>query len=273
MSGFISVGGRPSQLGPVFDKCRSEKRAALIGYSPAGFPTIAQSKDVFGAMVQSGCDIIEVGLAYSDPVMDGPTVQAAAETALAGGVRVRDIFPVVEHITSLGGTAVVMTYWNPVLKYGVDAFARDLANAGGSGMITPNLIPDEADDWMAASQEHNLDRIFLAAPSSTEERLVKTIEVTSGFIYAASTMGVTGARSTVSSMAPALCERIRAHSDIPIGVGIGVRSGAQAAEIAAYADAVIVGSALVAKVSEGIDAVAALTAELADGVRSATVAS
>ncbi|MDH6679534.1 tryptophan synthase alpha chain [Rhodococcus sp. LBL1] len=263
---------RESRLAPTFAQCREENRAALVGYLPAGYPDVPTSIDVFKAMVDSGCDIIEVGVAYSDPVMDGPTIQAAAETALRNGVRLRDVFTVVEQIASVGGKAVVMTYWNPVLKYGVDAFSRDLASAGGLGMITPNLIPDEAGEWMEASERHHLDRIFLVAPSSTEERLAMTLEASSGFIYAASTMGVTGARDSVSSMAPELTARIRAHSDIPVGVGLGVRSGAQAAEIAAYADAVIVGSAIVSAVEQGLDAVRALTAELAKGVRSATVA-
>ncbi|MEU4343763.1 tryptophan synthase subunit alpha [Nocardia sp. NPDC023852] len=262
-----------SRLANTFAACRADARAALIGYLPAGFPDLAGSIEVVRAMVESGCDIIEVGVAYSDPVMDGPTIQAAAEQALRGGVRVRDAFSVVEAVTGAGGKAVVMSYWNPVLQYGVDRFARDLAAAGGSGIITPNLIPEEADDWFVASATHNLDRIFLVAPSSTEERLVKTLEASRGFVYAASTMGVTGARDAVSSAAPALCARIRANSDIPIGVGLGVRSGAQAAEIASYADGVIVGSALVSAAAEGLDAVRALTAELAEGVRSATVAS
>ncbi|WP_280495367.1 tryptophan synthase subunit alpha [Nocardia asiatica] len=262
-----------SRLANTFAACRAEGRAALIGYLPAGYPDLAGSIEVVRAMVEAGCDIVEVGIAYSDPVMDGPTIQAAAEQALRGGVRVRDVFSVVEAVTAAGGEAVVMSYWNPVLKYGVDSFARDLAAAGGAGVITPNLIPEEADDWFVASATHNLDRIFLVAPSSTEERLVKTLEASRGFVYAASTMGVTGARDAVSSAAPALCARIRAHSDIPIGVGLGVRSGAQAAEIAAYADGVIVGSALVTAAGQGLDAVRALTAELADGVRSATVAS
>ncbi|MFI6869698.1 tryptophan synthase subunit alpha [Nocardia sp. NPDC050406] len=262
-----------SRLANTFAAAREENRAALIGYLPAGYPDLQGSIDVCTAMVESGCDVIEVGVAYSDPVMDGPTIQAAAEQALRGGVRVRDVFKVVEAISKAGGKAVVMTYWNPVLKYGVDTFSRDLAAAGGLGLITPNLIPEEADDWFIASSTHNLDRIFLVAPSSTEERLVKTLEASRGFVYAASTMGVTGARDAVSSMAPALCGRIRAHSDIPIGVGLGVRNGAQAAEIASYADGVIVGSALVSAAAEGLDAVRSLTAELAQGVRSATVAS
>ncbi|RJO69214.1 tryptophan synthase subunit alpha [Nocardia panacis] len=260
-----------SRLANTFAAARAEGRAALIGYLPAGYPDLAGSIEVCRTMVEAGCDIVEVGVAYSDPVMDGPTIQAAAEQALRGGVRVRDVFSVVEGIVEAGGQAVVMSYWNPVLQYGVDNFARDLAAAGGAGMITPNLIPEEADDWFVASATHNLDRIFLVAPSSTEERLVKTLGASRGFIYAASTMGVTGAREAVSSAAPALCARVRAHSDIPIGVGLGVRSGAQAAEIAAYADGVIVGSALVTAASVGLDAVRDLTAELAAGVRSAPV--
>ncbi|BDT86420.1 tryptophan synthase subunit alpha [Nocardia cyriacigeorgica] len=262
-----------SRLADTFAACRAEHRAALIGYLPAGYPDLDGSIATVRAMVEAGCDIVEVGVAYSDPVMDGPTIQQAAEQALRNGVRVRDVFSVVEAVTAAGAQAVVMSYWNPVLKYGVDRFARDLAAAGGAGIITPNLIPDEADEWFAASAAHDLDRIFLVAPSSTEERLVKTLEASRGFVYAASTMGVTGARDAVSSAAPALCARVRAHSDIPIGVGLGVRSGAQAAEIAAYADGVIVGSALVTAAAEGLDAVRTLTAELADGVRSATVAS
>ncbi|AWK72326.1 tryptophan synthase subunit alpha [Rhodococcus oxybenzonivorans] len=264
---------RLSRLAPTFAQCREEKRAALVGYLPAGYPTVPESIDVFKAMVDSGCDIVEVGIAYSDPVMDGPTIQAAAEKALSNGVKVRDVFTIIEQIAAVGGKAVVMTYWNPVLQYGVDRFARDLANAGGLGLITPNLIPEEAGEWITASKEHDLDRIFLVAPSSTEERLAMTLKASSGFVYAASTMGVTGARDAVSSMAPELTARIRAHSDIPVGVGLGVRSGAQAAEIAAYADAVIVGSALVTAVESGLDAVRSLTRELAEGVRSATVAS
>ncbi|MGW4368397.1 tryptophan synthase subunit alpha [Nocardia takedensis] len=262
-----------SRLAATFAAARADGRAALIGYLPAGYPDLAGSIEVCRTMVEAGCDIVEVGVAYSDPVMDGPVIQAAAEQALRGGVRVRDVFSVVEAITGAGGQAVVMSYWNPVLRYGIDRFAQDLAGAGGAGIITPNLIPEEADEWFAASAAHDLDRIFLVAPSSTEERLVKTLEASRGFIYAASTMGVTGARDAVSSAAPALCARVRAHSDIPIGVGLGVRSGTQAAEIAAYADGVIVGSALVSAAGEGLDAVRALTAELADGVRSAAVAS
>jgi tryptophan synthase alpha chain len=182
-------------------------------------------------------------------------------------VRVRDALAAVEAISNAGGSAVVMTYWNPVLRWGVDAFARDLASAGGLGLITPDLIPDEADEWIHVSDEHGLDRIFLVAPSSTHERLAATIEASRGFVYAASTMGVTGARDAVSDAAPELVRRVREVSDIPVGVGLGVRSRAQAAQIGSYADGVIVGSALVTALSDGIPAVKALTEELAQGVR------
>lgn len=256
-----------SRLADTFAACRADNRAALIGYTPVGYPSVPASLDTMRTMVKAGCDIVEIGIPYSDPVMDGPTVARAAQAALDAGTRVRDVFIAAEAVAGAGGQPVVMTYWNLVLKYGVDAFARDLAAAGGVGMITPNLIPEEGAEWHAASQAHGLDRIYLVAPSSTPERLAMTIDNCSGFVYAASTMGVTGARDSVSSMAPELCARVREYSEIPIGVGLGVRNGAQAAEIAEYADGVIVGSAIVSAIAEGEAAVAALVTELAEGVR------
>lgn len=257
-----------SKTGPVFDKCREENRSALIGYLPVGYPTLDDSLTSFRTMVDAGCDIIEVGVPYSDPVMDGPTIQEAADLALTNGVRVRDVFTAVEAISSAGGTAVVMSYWNPVLQYGVENFARDLANAGGAGLITPNLIPEEGAQWHAASDEYGLDRIYLVAPSSTTERIALTVDASRGFVYAASTMGVTGARDAVSDMAPELCARVREYSDIPIGVGLGVRNREQAAQIASYSDGVIVGSALVTAAKAGQDRLASIVGELAEGVRS-----
>jgi tryptophan synthase alpha chain len=255
------------RLDPLFERTKAEHRAALIGYLPAGFPTLDGSKQILAEMIAAGCDLVEVGLPFSDPVLDGPTIQAAADKSLRGGFRVRDLFGVIEQVASAGGRAVVMTYWNPVYHYGVDKFARDLAAAGGLGIITPDLIPDEAEEWLAASAEHDLDRIFLLAPSSTEERIASTMQVTSGFVYAASVMGVTGARDSVSASAATLVRRVRAHTELPIGVGLGVRSGAQAAELAAVADAVIVGSAFVTRAERGLPEVRALAEELAEGVR------
>jgi tryptophan synthase alpha chain len=258
----------------VFGACRTDERAALIGYLPAGYPTVDDSARLMAAMADAGCDLIEVGVPYSDPVLDGPTIQAAAETALRGGTRMRDVLAVVERVAAAGARPVVMTYFNPMLRYGVPAFARDLAAAGGLGAITPDLIPDEADEWLAASDAHGLDRIFLVAPSSSEERIASTAAASRGFLYAASTMGVTGARDAVGDAAPGLVQRCRAHTALPIGVGLGVRSRTQAAEVAAFADGVIVGSAFVTAAEQGgVAGVRALAAELAEGVRAqATVA-
>lgn len=255
------------RLAPMFATCRDDGRAALIGYLPTGYPDVPGSIAAMTTLVESGCDLVEVGVPYSDPGMDGPTIARATEIALQGGVRVRDTLTAVEAITRAGGRAVVMTYWNPVLRYGVDAFARDLASAGGLGLITPDLIVDEADEWLVASERHALDRIFLVAPSSTPERLAMTAQKSRGFVYAASTMGVTGARNTVSNAAPELVGRVREVSDIPVGVGLGVRSGAQAAEIGAYTDGVIVGSALVTALADGLDGLRDLAVELSSGVR------
>ncbi|WP_116202222.1 tryptophan synthase subunit alpha [Amycolatopsis circi] len=258
-----------SGLDELFAATRAEHRAALVGYLPAGFPSVDGSKDLLAATIDGGADLVEVGVPYSDPVMDGPTIQAAAEAALASGFRLKQLFEVVESVSARGGRAVVMTYWNPVHRYGVDAFARDLASAGGLGLITPDLIPDEADEWMAASLEHGLDRIFLVAPSSSEERLAKTTASSSGFVYATAVMGVTGARDAVGVHAEDLVRRTREHTELPIGVGLGVRSREQAAQVAGFADAVIVGSALVTAAADGPDGVAKLASELAQGVREA----
>ncbi len=257
-------------LQEMFADLRAQGRSALVGYLPAGYPTVAGSAELLAAMIEGGCDLVEVGLPFSDPVLDGPVIQLAAQTALEDGFRVRDVFTVVESVTSAGGRAVVMSYFNPILAHGVDAFARDLAAAGGSGVITPDLIVDEAGPWLDAAHRENLDPIFLVAPSSSAERIARTASATSGFLYAASTMGVTGARNTVSAAAPALVARCREITDLPIGVGLGVRTGEQAAEIAAFADAVIVGSAFVSAAERGgADAAAELAAELAAGIRRA----
>jgi tryptophan synthase alpha chain len=252
---------------------KAEGRGALIGYLPAGYPTVPGSVDLLRGMVDAGCDLVEIGVPYSDPVMDGPTIQEAAVVARSAGFRLRDLFTVVEQVSAAGGKAVVMTYWNPVFHYGVDRFARDLAAAGGLGMITPDLVPDEAADWLAASSAHGLDRTFLVAPSTTEERMAMTTAATTGFLYATAVMGVTGARDVVGADAAGLVERARAHTSLPIGVGLGVRSGEQAAEVAGFADAVIVGSAFVARAGDGVASVRALAEELAEGVRRPLVTS
>jgi tryptophan synthase alpha chain len=256
----------------AFARARYEGRALLIGYLPAGFPSVDGAVQALRAMVAGGVDIVEVGLPYSDPLIDGPTIQAAVERALAAGTRTRDVLRTVEAVAAVAPT-VVMTYWNPVEAYGVGRFGADLRAAGGSGVITPDLIPDEAAGWLAASDDAGLDRVFLVAPSSTDERLARTAAQCRGFVYATSVMGVTGARAQTSTRAPELVARLRKVTDLPVGVGLGVSDGAQAAEVAAYADAVIVGSAFVRclldapSAAQGVRAVGALAEDLAAGVR------
>ena len=273
-------------VGVAFEKARAEGRPALVGYLPAGFPTVAGGISAVRALAASGVDVIEVGFPYSDPVMDGPVIQRATEVALAGGVRASDVLRTVAAVAETGVPVLVMTYWNLVEHYrgggaegGVAAFARDLAAAGGSGLITPDLIPDEAEQWLAVSDEYGLDRVFLVAPSSTDARIAATVAACRGFVYATSVMGVTGARATTSQAAPALVARVRqalpaANPGLPVGVGVGVRDGEQAAQVGAYADAVIVGSALVSclagvELAAGLETLRELAGDLASGVRRA----
>lgn len=264
----------------AYDEAKAEGRAALVGYLPAGFPTREGAIEGLKTMVDAGCDVIEIGLPYTDPMMDGPVIQDAVHRALVGGVRVADVFRTVEAVAATGVPTLVMTYWNPVDHYGVDRFARDLASAGGAGLITPDLTPEEGGGWVEAAEEHGLDRVFLVALSSTDERIEKITGASRGFVYAASLMGVTGARSAVDTGAPRLVERTRAiiekrGAPLPVGLGLGVADGAQAAEVAGFADGVIVGSAFVRRLLEapdlasGLTGLRALTEELAAGVRAA----
>jgi len=256
-------------LEDVFGRCRAEGRAALVAYLPAGYPDLPTSLDAYRAVVEAGADVVEVGVPYTDPLMDGPVIQAATEQALHSGFRFADTLTCVGAVAAAGGVPVVMSYWNPVLRHGVDRFAAELAEAGGAGLITPDLIPDEAGDWIRAAGRHDLAPIFLVAPSSTDRRLAMTAAAGRGFVYAASTMGVTGAREAVADTAEALVSRTRAVTDLPVCVGLGVSTGDQAAEIARYADGVIVGSALVRALGEdpSLQRLRELTAELAAGVR------
>jgi tryptophan synthase alpha chain len=263
-----------SGVGPTLERTRAEGRAALVGYLPVGYPDVETSLAAMRAMVEGGVDIVEVGVPYSDPLMDGPVIQHAGQVALAGGTRTRDAFRAVEAVVQAGAPALVMTYWNPVERYGVPRFAADLAASGGAGLITPDLIPDEASAWLDAAGANDLDRVFLIAPSSTPERLAATTRACRGFVYAASTMGVTGVRAQVGDAARVLVERAREVTDLPVCVGLGVSTGEQAAEVGGFADGVIVGSALVRALTDatspeaGVAAVRRLAAELSAGVHS-----
>lgn len=261
----------------VFAAARAEGRAALVGYLPAGYPSVAGAVDAMTAMVRGGVDVVEVGLPYSDPLMDGTTIQRAVEAALRVGTTTDDVLTTVREVAASGVPTLVMSYWNPIERYGTRRFAEALAGVGGAGAITPDLTPDEAgtapSDWLGATDSTGLGRVFLVAPSSTEQRLRFTAEHCRGFVYAASTMGVTGTRSTVGAAAETLVRRVRAVTDTPVCVGLGVSNGGQAAEVASFADGVIVGSAFVRALLDatspeaGVRAVEELAGELADGVR------
>jgi len=262
-----------STVSAVFERAAAENRAALVGYLPAGFPTVPVAIAALTAMAEAGADIVEIGLPYTDPLMDGPVIQEAATRALAGGTRVADVLHTVEAVAGTGVPTLVMTYWNPVDHYGVAAFARDLAAAGGSGLITPDLTPEEAGPWLEAAAAHDLDRVFLVAPSSSPERIKLITSACGGFVYAASLMGTTGIRDAVGAQASGLVRRIRESTSLPVAVGLGVKDRSQAAELAGFADGVIVGTAFVRKVLDapdpaaGVAAVRDLAADLAAGVR------
>lgn len=252
---------------------RAEGRAALLGYLPVGFPSVGDSIAAMRTMVEAGVDIVEVGIPYSDPVLDGPVIERAGEAALKAGVRVKDAFTAASAIMEAGAVPIVMTYYNPILQYGLDRFAADLAAAGGAGVITPDLTPDVGEDWISSAEKHGIDHVFLVAPSTTPERLHMTVNASTGFVYATSLMGVTGERSTVSEQAKVLVTRTREAGAEYVCVGLGVSSGSQAAEVAGYADGVIVGTALVRTLAEastskeGLESLGSRAAELAEGVR------
>jgi tryptophan synthase alpha chain len=270
----------PGHTGQGLLEIRNQGRGALAGFLHVGYPTVEISLRAFKALTgegeSSGVDLVEVGIPYSDPVMDGITIQRAGTKALERGVRIKDVFAAVETVANSGTPAVVMTYWNLVERYGPDRFARDLSAAGGAGAITPDLTPDEAAEWISVSDDHGLDRIFLVSPSSTDERLTSTVAACRGWVYATSLMGVTGPRAQTSSAAPELVRRVReVDPSALVGVGLGVSNGAQAREVTSFADLVIVGSALVKTLLDSEDAgrpedlsgLRALVADLAAGVR------
>jgi tryptophan synthase alpha chain len=261
-------------LDELFIKVRSENRAALIAYIPAGFPSQSDCHKVIAAFIAGGVDAIEIGYPYSDPVMDGPTIQAAATTALENGTGAAEVMSALKFASSKV-PAVVMTYWNPIERYGVDEFAQAILSNGGSGVITPDLTIEESRGWLKATDSAEINPIYVVAPSTSDNRLAAVTSQCGGFVYAASVMGVTGARTKVSVDAGDLVARIRAVSNLPIAVGLGVSTRDQAKDVAKYADGVIVGSAFIKAIQEaksldeGLLAVTELASALAKGVREA----
>ena len=234
------------------EQARSEGRTAFIGYLPAGYPSIEDSIEAAVELGNNGADIIEIGLPYSDPVMDGEVIQQATSQALQNGFRVADVFHIVNEVTARTDAAVViMTYWNLVDRMGVDEFSRRFAESGGAGLVTPDLVPEEASEWFEASDKYGLDRIFLTAPSSSDERVKLTVDSSRGFVYAVSVMGVTGARGEVSNAAARVVQRAHDAGAPRVCVGLGISEPEHVAEIGQYADGAIVGTALVAALRDG----------------------
>lgn len=260
-----------SRVDAAIQKARDAGRGAFIGYLPVGFPDLETSIKAAITLAENGVDIIELGPPYSDPVMDGLVIQQATQAALANGFKMRDLFTAVREITAATDVpVVVMTYWNPVMQYGVDRYADDLLAAGGAGLITPDITPEAAADWIAASERTGLDRIFLAAPSSTDERLELVAKSSTGFVYTVSTMGITGERASLDQAARTLVARLRDHGVQNACVGIGISTADQIAGVIDYADGAIVGTALVRALGDGgLPALADVTRNLAAGTPSA----
>jgi tryptophan synthase alpha chain len=263
------VSGNLQLLVDTLAQAKQENRAALITYMTAGFPTLNEGIAVIQAMLDSGADIVEVGLPHSDPVLDGPIIQTADDIALRGGFRIADVIRTVrEAYRSTGKPVLVMSYWNPIEKYGAERFCSELAGAGGAGCILPDLPAQESAPWRESAARHGLATIFVAAPSTADERLREITAAASGFVYASSLVGVTGVRESVNAAASSLVRRVRATTELPVCVGIGISTAAQAAQVAGFADGVIVASALVKAILDapnaaaGVAAVQKLTTEL-----------
>ncbi|MFF3728871.1 MULTISPECIES: tryptophan synthase subunit alpha [unclassified Streptomyces] len=268
------MSGNVELLSSTLARAKAENRAALIAYLPAGFPTVDGAIAAVKEVVAGGADIVEVGLPHSDPVLDGPVIQTADDIALRGGVRIADVMRTVrEAHEATGAPILVMTYWNPIDRYGVERFTAELAEAGGAGCILPDLPVQESALWREHADKRGLATVFVVAPSSKDERLATITAAGSGFVYAASLMGVTGTRESVGEQAQDLVERTRATTSLPVCVGLGVSNARQAAEVAGFADGVIVGSAFVKGMLDapdeeaGLAAVRTLAGELAEGVR------
>ncbi|MEU6053313.1 tryptophan synthase subunit alpha [Streptomyces xanthochromogenes] len=268
------MSGNVQLLSDTLAKAKAEDRAALVAYLPAGFPTVDGGIEAAKAVFDGGADIVEVGLPHSDPVLDGPVIQTADDIALKGGVKIADVLRTVREAYAASGKPVlVMTYWNPIDRYGVERFTAELAEAGGAGCILPDLPVQESAVWREHAEKHGLGTVFVVAPSSRDERLATITAAGSGFVYAASLMGVTGTRESVGASAEDLVARTRATTELPVCVGLGVSNAVQAKEVAAFADGVIVGSAFVKRMLDapdhaaGLTAVRELAAELAEGVR------
>lgn len=264
-----------SRLAETFARVRSENRAAFVAYVCAGDPDFETSLDVCRALLRNGVDILELGVPFSDPLADGLTNQLAAQRALESGMTAARVFELVRRIREFSQTPIVFyTYYNLVFANGVDAYVRTAQAAGVDALLTLDLPPEEAADVEAACQQHGLQTVFIVAPTTPEARIEKIAKAASGFLYYVSREGVTGVRDQVAANVPEAVTRIRAHAKLPVVVGFGIGTRAQVAQVAGYADGVVVGSALVNCVRENLaqrekiaPAIGAKAADLSAGTR------
>jgi tryptophan synthase alpha chain len=258
-----------TSLKETFTKAKSENRAVLIAYLPAGFPSLDGSIQIINEMFKNGVDVIEVGVPYSDPLMDGPVIQEAVDIALNHKTGIKEVMHVVKKVSENNKPVLTMSYWSPIEKWGIKKYVEEFKNSGGNGVITPDLPPDESDEWIDETDKQHVDRVFVVAPSTSEERLKLVSSKVTGFVYAASLMGVTGTRNQISQSAETLVTRLRKVTDLPVAVGLGVSTPEQAKQVAKYADGVIVGSAFIKLIlqtkdlSKSVGAIGQLTKDLA----------
>lgn len=266
-----------SRLQPAFEQARAAKRAAFVAYVCAGDPDFETSVEVCRALLANGVDILELGVPFSDPLADGLTNQLAAQRALESGMTASRVFELVRRVRTFSQAPIVFyTYYNLVFANGVDAYVRAAKEAGVDGILTLDLPPEEAGEMSAACRTHGVDTVFIIAPTTPDARIERIAGVTTGFIYYVSREGVTGVRDQVAGNIPQAVARIRAKTKLPMVVGFGIGTRAQVAEIAAHADGVVVGSALVNCVRENLGdrtrigpAIAARAADLSAGTRRA----
>jgi tryptophan synthase alpha chain len=240
-----------SRITKTFKKLSGEGKKALIPYIMAGDPTLASTKKYILDLVHAGADIIELGVPFSDPLADGPTIQRASERALKKGTTLKKVLSLVKDIREKTGIPIIlMTYYNPVFKFGPESFVREAVKAGVDGVIIPDLIPDEADDFIHTSRQYKLDTVFLLAPTSTGERIRKVVSASSGFVYYVSITGITGAKLSLEKMMKKTLLSIKKKTKKPVAVGFGISTAREAATVSKLADGVIVGSAIVKLIAQ-----------------------
>lgn len=263
---MVSTGTRIEKL---FETTRREDRAALVGYLTAGDPSPIITPSLIAALERGGTDLIELGVPFSDPIADGPVIQRASERALQAGTSVRDVITVARQVRKQSEIPLLLfTYLNPILRYGLERLAQDAREAGIDGVLLTDLSVEEAGQYVEAMHKYGLDTVFLAAPTSSPERLQLVAKYSTGFVYLVSRTGVTGVRDNLADSTPALVQAMRKQTDTPLAVGFGVSTPDQAKAVAQYADGVVIGSAIVRLIADHGADPARLAVELEQYARS-----